>query len=212
MPDVEMKSFASQAFCMTRLADEDFKPILDEANKIKSDFSKAVKFNESLAGSIKKEFRLFDCWDHVEKIAVAIGHGYDEYRGRTSFKHLVKGDCDLALADLWINFQERYEFNPPHLHAGIFSFVIWVDIPYLIEDEEAMFPDAVPEENYAGKLTFYTPDALGTIQRNPLSIDRRYNQWMALWPSTFLHGVSPFFSSSQHRISVAGNLKIRLNQ
>ena len=33
------------------------------------------------------------------------------------------------LESLWVNFQKQHEFNPPHDHSGVYSFVIWMQIP-----------------------------------------------------------------------------------
>ncbi len=33
------------------------------------------------------------------------------------------------LESLWVNFQKKHEFNPPHDHSGVYSFVIWMQIP-----------------------------------------------------------------------------------
>jgi hypothetical protein len=39
------------------------------------------------------------------------------------------------MGDAWVNFQEKYEYNPIHLHDGVFSYVIWYQIPFYKEDE-----------------------------------------------------------------------------
>jgi hypothetical protein len=39
------------------------------------------------------------------------------------------------LSGLWVNFQKKGEFQPIHNHSGMFSFVIWMDIPYHSKDE-----------------------------------------------------------------------------
>ena len=33
------------------------------------------------------------------------------------------------LNSLWVNFQKKHEFNPMHDHGGVYSFVIWMQIP-----------------------------------------------------------------------------------
>jgi len=45
--------------------------------------------------------------------------------------------CEIELFNLWVNFQKKYEFNPFHMHDGLYSFVLWHKVPYKIDDEKA---------------------------------------------------------------------------
>ena len=36
---------------------------------------------------------------------------------------------DWMLDDLWINFQQANEYNPPHNHSGDLSFVVYLQVP-----------------------------------------------------------------------------------
>src|SRR5210317_1168257 len=36
---------------------------------------------------------------------------------------------NLRLDTLWINFSQKHDFNPPHNHTGVLSFVIFCKIP-----------------------------------------------------------------------------------
>ena len=36
----------------------------------------------------------------------------------------------LILNSFWVNYQFKNEFNPYHDHAGVYSFAIWLKIPY----------------------------------------------------------------------------------
>ena len=49
--------------------------------------------------------------------------------GERSKSDLTK-DAPMVLESSWVNFPEKYEVNPNHLHAGILNFVIWMSIPY----------------------------------------------------------------------------------
>ena len=35
----------------------------------------------------------------------------------------------------WVNFQKKHQFIPNHYHVGIYSYTIWMVIPYDIEEE-----------------------------------------------------------------------------
>ena len=36
----------------------------------------------------------------------------------------------IKLHNLWVNYQKKNQYNPIHVHSGVVSFVIFVDIPY----------------------------------------------------------------------------------
>ena len=83
------------------------------------------KYNSNLAGNIEKEFGLnID----TEKILFP------------TLSNLAKAFVDdknssWEISTTWINFQKKYEFNPVHTHSGDLSFVLWVQIPYDLENE-----------------------------------------------------------------------------
>ena len=41
----------------------------------------------------------------------------------------------LGLETIWVNVTEKYMYNPPHNHQGIYSWVLFHDIPYSLEEE-----------------------------------------------------------------------------
>jgi hypothetical protein len=109
----------------------------------------------------------------------------------------------------WINFQRKHEFNPLHAHTGAFSFVLWVKIPYTIE-EEKQFTNYVPSDrNYAGTFSFYFTNILGLISPWTIPADKTYEGTMILFPAALNHMVYPFYSSDDYRISISGNLKLK---
>ena len=54
--------------------------------------------------------------------------GYYEYRQEP----LCNG---LEVLSTWINRQKKNEFNPPHIHDGDLSFVLYTEIPEELEKE-----------------------------------------------------------------------------
>ena len=64
-----------------------------------------------------------------------IGHPYN----RDCFVKEI--DCDnnfnikFKLETFWVNYQNKHEFNPIQNHSGVYSFVIWLKIPYDYEDQ-----------------------------------------------------------------------------
>ena len=47
-------------------------------------------------------------------------------------------DSQLVLDKFWVNYQYKTEFNPYHDHSGVYSFAIWLKIPYDWEDQHKL--------------------------------------------------------------------------
>jgi hypothetical protein len=112
----------------------------------------------------------------------------------------------------WVNFQEKYEFNPPHSHSGVLSFVIWYDIPFYMEDELLKSPSQKTEfdkrENgYFNFIPRLGEPTMHTSMSVPIAADKRLNGTICLFPSSLSHSVYPFYSSDDYRITFSGNLR-----
>lgn len=117
---------------------------------------------------------------------------------------------ELFVERFWINYQRPGEFIPLHQHSGVFSFVVWVQIPYLFESEN----DSVNEQygaskNNKGIFEFVYNDALGAIKKLQLEADKRWEGKIAVFPANLYHQVYPFYEN-ELRISVSGNVRARL--
>ena len=42
-------------------------------------------------------------------------------------------EVNLVLNSIWVNYKCKTEFNPYHEHSGVYSFAIWLKIPYDLE-------------------------------------------------------------------------------
>ena len=65
------------------------------------------------------------------------------YREKNSFEGdpvsqnaILRPETKLFLNQLWVNYQYKTEFNPSHDHSGVYSFAIWMKIPYSWEDQK----------------------------------------------------------------------------
>jgi hypothetical protein len=106
---------------------------------------------------------------------------------------------------------ERGEFNPPHDHSGVFSFVIWLQIPYTLEEEYKNGPGAMSNEPINGEFSFTYPDITGRTQIARMGADRTKEGYLCLFPHMLFHSVAPFYTTDQTRISVSGNLKFKVD-
>ena len=168
--------------------------------------------NSKLVGHIKEEFRIPE-WprefeEFVVKASVAgpTKNWYDRYEFNTE-------DRPIVFENLWCNFQKKHEFNPPHGHSGVVSFVIFVSIPYDLEEEDKMYPDIKVDDKTqrcTARFQFLNPDTKGGITGDAVDVDKSFEGKMFIFPNEQTHQVFPFYTSDQYRITVSGNLRYRV--
>jgi hypothetical protein len=110
----------------------------------------------------------------------------------------------FELDSVWANFQKRHEYNPSHDHDGDLSFVIWVQIPYDLKEELAVYPDARGQRHSCFEFKYTT--ILGKVCTYTLPVDQDWRGKMIMFPGKLVHQVNPFTTTDGVRISVSGNL------
>lgn len=116
----------------------------------------------------------------------------------------------ISLDSLWVNYQKKYEFNPPHSHSGHYSFVVFMKIPYdddefnYYQDVNASFLDKTGI-NSCFNLNKIDP-WIKTTQDISLRVSKKHEGVGLLFPSQTCHSVHPFYTSDDYRITIAGNI------
>ena len=210
-------------FMVDTLPDDLYNELLSDALDIKNDFTKEKKATENIIGFISREYQykpksenlknyIFDLCRYYEiksenfikneYLSTNITRNYDS----SSLKNydLPK----LKLDGVWINFQKKHEYFPLHNHAGVLSFVIWLDIPYT-KNEEIEFATKKGITSYSskhvGSFFFVYPQGRECIPFR-IDADKSFNGVIAVFPSRLQHLVNPFYSSDGYRITMSGNL------
>lgn len=198
---VNKVDFPNVGYLIAEFSDEELEPIRQEARKfLRTGFENAGRFNQGLAGHLNNEYHLVESKSYIESLVRPL---IDVYR-ETFPLHDTKRK-EYTLENTWINFQKKHEFNPVHFHIGIFSFALWLRLPYDIQEEKSVFPHIVDTENITANFCFQYTDALGNIQRYPIPADRTYQNKLLFFPAEMRHFVNPFYTSDEYRISVSGN-------
>ncbi len=197
--------FPAQGFLEFELTDEEILPLTQEIEDIQKNEFNAESFNHGLAGNIKKEFILRKSRSYVNDLLLPILWKYMETFGENLYTKVLKNGTTYELDNFWVNFQEKYEFNPTHYHTGVFSFVLWINLPYTKEKEERYFEQISPKETKNGHFSFYYTNALGIIENYTFLTDKSMEKKGIIFPSVLNHCVYPFFTSDDYRISVSGN-------
>lgn len=178
------------------------------ANNLQEDFSKGNSFNNSLVGHIKHEYAL----DYDADLDICLNNLIADYNNKypnyLKDYNVLFNDAPLGLDNFWINFQKKYEFNPPHSHSGVFSFVIWLKIPYDLQQELDYFGD-VNQGSKTSMFNFLYTDGLGKIKTYNVHVDKNFEGKICMFPSNMLHYVNPFYTSNDYRISLSGNIKLQ---
>jgi len=166
-----------------------------------------IKFNHTLAGHIEKEYSYSNWPDYIDNFILKHTNEnmLKEYYNKLKFVSMKK---PLYLKSLWVNLQKKHEFNPIHDHIGIYSFIIFLKIPYDLENENKVFPTNSDIEPSTSKLSFLLTDNLGDIVEIKISVDKSFENKMIMFPSKMKHLVYPFYTSDDLRMTVSGNVLI----
>jgi hypothetical protein len=134
--------FPNQGFWLHEFTDEELKPLRDEVIRMHDNPKNFRDYRAGLAGNIAGSLGVSPpVIAYLEKLIMPIAELYEnEFNYLKHVKsHLNHGS--LTMADqCWVNFQRAGEFNPIHKHSGVYSWVIWLETPYSVKDQQAMGP------------------------------------------------------------------------
>jgi len=126
------------------------------------------------------------------------------------WRAVMKEGEGFNLESLWVNFQKKHEFNPPHDHSGVFSFVIWMQIPTSYAEQRKLPICAESNaDNHISNFAFSYTNTMGRVSTFAYNMEKEAEGYMVMFPSQMLHQVFPFYESDGERISISGNVDIR---
>ena len=173
-------------------------------DKIQNDFTKYIPITSKLAGQIDKEYSI----NLTHKATQYIRWCVDRYNEENPnyIQSFYKPKLQYN-GEGWINFQEKYEYNPMHMHTGVFSYVIWYQIPFYRKNEikYGAGKGKLPKNNQNGDFQFIYPVGQNLLTE-PLFIDKTMERHIAIFPSSLNHIVYPFYTSDDYRITISGNI------
>ena len=94
----------------------------------------------------------------------------------------------------WVNFSQKGEFNPMHNHGGIFSAVVFIDIP-----------DELEKERETNSFMSKTSGCLDLVNETQHIIIRPRTGTLYLFPAYLWHLVYPYHSDVE-RVSMSFNI------
>tara|TARA_R100001443_G_scaffold5929_1_gene14727 strand:+ start:198 stop:896 length:699 start_codon:yes stop_codon:yes gene_type:complete len=203
-----------------KLSDDVIKHLWKMVKKGEENYKSAKKY---LVGNISNSFDIQDEDNYLTTEVLMPLCNYYENKAPNTTKHLldVSAAVDenekfiypcanrLFLDTFWANYQYKHEFNPTHDHSGAFSFVIWMKIPYdSAEQRKEKFLDGTSEKDKrSGTFYFEFINMFGGITESAFPMNPSMEGTMLFFPSKLRHGVHPFYSCDEKRVSISGNLK-----
>jgi len=187
--------------------------LLDEGKKLtveKDDWRKQLAGNMKHGGSYiyKDDFILKTepyLLSYIERFLDKITDNFgDKQIGRlmdVQVDRRQRRNGTLRLDTMWINYQHKHDFNPPHTHRGTLSFVIFCKVPKNIFKEQA-----VSNTQDAGKIIFQYGEQTHPLVGSVFPIEP-YEGLFLVFPANMNHLV-PSFWTDDERISVAGNFVV----
>ena len=207
-----MHELAGLGYISSKVPADILEKIQHEVDFISRHRNIAKKYNDTLVGQLEDEFELEKSkkWlaPFIEQLANIYHERYPNHLKSEILAFNQKGQPGLKLERLWVNFQKKHEYNPPHNHSGLYSFVIWLKIPYKLEDELNCPNSKSASKPYNSMFAFYYVEPLGNIAEHIIRVDKNHEGMIILFPARMYHGVSPFFTSDEERISISGNMYI----
>ena len=169
------------------------KLLLDEGKKCTEDYT------TKLAGILDKEVGYGD--ESKKKILPMLSQYIGVYD--QAYQKFVNKPYDktpeYVLSALWINYQKPNDFNPPHDHDGKLSFVIYLEIPDKLKEEQSTYKG---KSCGPGGIQFI----YGNGPREAITYMSFFPQAgdMFIFPAWLKHWVAPYRADCT-RISVSGN-------
>ena len=163
-----------------------------------------------LKGHIHSEYNI-PITENVKYFFESMSEEYDDFfwknsaASRTSEIYKTP-EMEYCLEHLWVNYAVKHDFNPMHNHSGTYSFVVWVKLPYDLNEELKKYN---PNGNETSCFNIHYPSPLGGIDTRNFYLDRDWEWKVAFFPSQLSHSVNPFYTSDDVRISIAGNVFLR---
>ena len=181
-----------------------------EMNKLKSYIkNKKNNISETLAGNINNSFSIEDKdnW-FFNNVLLNLISKYSTGDLKVIVPNVLTKNCAYTLDSFWVNFQNKYEFNPTHSHTGVFSFVVWIEIPSSYKKEKELKFAKESNSPCPNTFEFIYTNILGMVSSERYHLEPEDKGTILLFPAKLLHQVYPFYLSNKKRISISGNIRL----
>ena len=159
-----------------------------------------IDFTDKLAGIIENETGYSDKSKKIVLPELSQYLGVYDQVYQNYVKQPYEKKPEYILTSMWINHQRPYEYNPPHDHDGKLSFVIYLQIPEELKEEQKKYKG---KSCGPGGIQFIYGDNSPRDAITFMSLFPEVGD-MFIFPSWLKHWVAPYKSDCL-RVSVSGN-------
>ena len=187
-------------YVQSKVSNDILRQVKEEAKYILENESEFQKYNKTLAGNLEKEYSIQKSTKILKDDLIALANEHHKH---------IKGNEDYPhwnLTSMWINFQKKYEHNPLHDHGGNLSFVMWVQIPYDLQEELELSNCKTSNAPTNSLFSFVYTGVFGEIIDKEINVDKSYEGTIIMFNAKLKHLVYPFHTSDDYRISISGNI------
>ncbi len=173
--------------------------------------NKKGDIKKTLIGHITGSYELEDSNDQFFKgVLLPLIHSYGHtYRDMGSVVPIsTSHPCHWIMNSWWVNYQNQGEYNPLHDHTGVYSFAMWLKIPFEWEEQNKNPLSADSNLGTISDFSFAYTDILGGIKNYVYKLSSKDEGSMVFFPSQLKHQVHPFYNCDETRISISGNVMI----
>ena len=121
------------------------------------------------------------------------------------FKQKTTHTHELAFSRFWCRASLDGDYQSIHDHQGIFTFVVWLTVPFEGADERQVQAGFRPE---ASDFVLVYPDTCGQLQKRNFVLGKGAEGKMLFFPSDINHIVYPHYTTQEYRIALAGDVAL----
>jgi len=166
-----------------------------------------------LAGNISKSIFIEDKnnWFYKNALQWLAEHLYYKNWGKYYETHVANiiPPPVFELYELWVNFQKQHEFNPPHHHGGLYSFVVFMKIPTHWKEQHELPWSKKAGVPLASNFQFLIGRNEGPVETVEIALSPEDEGRILFFPAWLVHQVFPFYGTEKERITVSGNILLQ---
>tara|TARA_B100000683_G_C12465164_1_gene545690 strand:+ start:108 stop:779 length:672 start_codon:yes stop_codon:yes gene_type:complete len=121
------------------------------------------------------------------------------------FKLKTTHSHELAFSRFWCRASLDGDYQSIHDHQGIFTFVVWLTVPFEGKEERQVQAGFRPE---ASDFVLVYPDTCGQLQKRNFVLGKGAEGKMLFFPSDINHIVYPHYTTTEYRIALAGDVAL----
>ena len=170
-----------------------------------------VSVKNSLVGNISRSLALEDVenWffdNCILELCTSYAQNFPTYQ-----RAVLTKNAPFIMKTFWVNYMKQHEFNPIHDHEGVFSFVIFVNIPTDWKEQHDFPLSKESNDPSASDFSFVYTNMHGRIKTARFQLSSDSNGCMLFFPAELQHMVYPFYECEEERITISGNILYNIN-